>query len=544
MTSSEPPVLQSINETLSSIPPRELPFTENEIRISLQLNPDQFNVQTTINMHAFRALTNQHPNRPFIEYLIKSITKGFRFNFTGPRTKLVQPNLKSIDLEPTALEKYIQEEISKGHICSPFTEELPPCDLYQINPCGLVEKKGTNTKVYRVISHLSAPFGSSINDGIDSLEFATKYENVNHAIRWINLYGRGCTLSKIDIKDAYRILPVHPVDQVLQGMEYKEKLYFDKALAFGNKASDDFLIISKSDGKKELQQFLQILNIINVPFKESKLEDFEEMGLQKRAPITGRLANVVMPSVTPSKYPETRPPKTKNIRIDRKKVPNTSQNKPMVQQRWQSMAHTKRCANKIHQDVIQSQDPLVKQILKTIEANHRHTPVRQKMHITRAHLRHIKRSLDLKNPDDLLFWTVALAAFYGLARLGELIPNDKTDKTKIPSIRALRFEKIGAKTFATIQLTRTKNHKSANRVSLIINPTADDLCPIQALKAYTIRHTCGSYAPRNESLFIRHNGSWSTKRWFCKKLKAILPHSNVTGHSFRAGGTTELVIRG
>ncbi|CAG8623936.1 24029_t:CDS:2, partial [Dentiscutata erythropus] len=69
MTSTKLLILQSINETLNSIPPRELPFTKDEIRIILQLNPSQFNVQTTINMHAFKALTKQHPNQLFIEYL-------------------------------------------------------------------------------------------------------------------------------------------------------------------------------------------------------------------------------------------------------------------------------------------------------------------------------------------------------------------------------------------------------------------------------------------------------------------------------------------
>lgn len=97
----------------------------------------------------------------------------------------------------------------------------------------------------------------------------------------------------------YRILPVHPVDQVLQGISLGNDLYFDKALAFGNRASgsifcrftnvvmwiamqqgissiiyymDDFLIISKNDSQKELEQFLQILNILNILYNKSKLE--------------------------------------------------------------------------------------------------------------------------------------------------------------------------------------------------------------------------------------------------------------------------------
>lgn len=116
----------------------------------------------SIDIQAFKTLTMQYPNRPFINYLIEGITKGFRFNFSGTRIKRIQINLKSVSLDPSALGKYIQDEMVKGRICGLFTEKLPPCDLFQVNPCGLVVNKDMNPKVYRVISHLSAPFGSSI----------------------------------------------------------------------------------------------------------------------------------------------------------------------------------------------------------------------------------------------------------------------------------------------------------------------------------------------------------------------------------------------
>ena len=88
-----------------------------------------------------------------------------------------------------------------------------------------------------------------------------------------------------DIKEAYRILPVHPIDQLLQGMVLDGKLYFDKALAFGSRSScgifcrfadiiawiaynngipaiihyvDDFLIISSPDNTTEKDSFLEI----------------------------------------------------------------------------------------------------------------------------------------------------------------------------------------------------------------------------------------------------------------------------------------------
>lgn len=208
------------------------------------------------------------------------------------------------------------------------------------------------------------------------------------------------------------------------------------------------------------------------------------------------------------------------------------------------------CALKYHHNMYHMEwnciryDPLIKQLLKTIEDNHTFKPTQQKEHITRDQLRDIKGKLCLENPDDLVFWSVALVAFYGLARLGELLPKSHQDIMKVPTIQALKFEKAHTGTFAIIQLPRTKNHKVTERPTLIINPTNDDLCPIHVLKKYAILRTNSIHASGSKILFTRANGNMATKGWFINILKSLLPNANVAGHSFRAGGTTELVIRG
>ncbi|CAG8843850.1 36378_t:CDS:1, partial [Racocetra persica] len=139
-----------------------------------------------------------------------------------------------------------------------------------------------------------------------------------------------------------------------------------------------------------------------------------------------------------------------------------------------------------------------------------------------------------------------LTTFYDLARLGELLPNSQHNITKVPTLQALKFEKTSGDTFVTIQLAKMKNHKSANRISLVINPTNDSLCPcpVCALKSYTQLRTQASYAKHSTTLFIKQDGTWATKYWFVSKLKKLLPHEDIAGHSFQAEGTTELVSRG
>ena len=45
--------------------------------------------------------------------------------------------------------------------------------------------------------------------------------------------GRGALVVKADIKEAYRMVPVHPEDQPLLGILWNNKVYIDKMLPFG-----------------------------------------------------------------------------------------------------------------------------------------------------------------------------------------------------------------------------------------------------------------------------------------------------------------------
>ena len=53
------------------------------------------------------------------------------------------------------------------------------------------------------------------------------------AIQKIVTAGRGTLLAKIDIKSAFRFIPVHPADRHLLAMEWKGAIYVDTCLPFG-----------------------------------------------------------------------------------------------------------------------------------------------------------------------------------------------------------------------------------------------------------------------------------------------------------------------
>lgn len=57
---------------------------------------------------------------------------------------------------------------------------------------------------------LSRPFGSSVNDAISKVDYTLNYCSVDDAVRTLTSLGRGALMAKLDLKHAFRLIPVHP----------------------------------------------------------------------------------------------------------------------------------------------------------------------------------------------------------------------------------------------------------------------------------------------------------------------------------------------
>lgn len=64
-----------------------------------------------------------------------------------------------------------------------------------------------------------------------------QYATINDAIPILKKLGKGCFLAKTDIKSAFRIIPVHPLEYPLLGIKWDNQYYFDRCLAMGLKSS-------------------------------------------------------------------------------------------------------------------------------------------------------------------------------------------------------------------------------------------------------------------------------------------------------------------
>lgn len=158
---------------------------------------------------------------------------GFPLHYTGPHLPRDSKNLRSVDDHPEIVRQKIQTELENCRIAGPFNKR--PISTLRTSPIGLVEKKTPGE--YRLIHHLSSPEGQSCNDFIDPNICSVKYTSFDEAVHMIQDMGQGCLLGKLDIKSAFRLLPVSPSDFDQLGFVFDDKFYYDKAMPFGCRIS-------------------------------------------------------------------------------------------------------------------------------------------------------------------------------------------------------------------------------------------------------------------------------------------------------------------
>jgi len=130
---------------------------------------------------------------------------------------------------PLVINEYIQEEVAAGRMIGPLPRSI--LGGVHCSPVGLVPK-GRESSRWRMIVDLSYPPGHRVNDGIDRHLCSLKYATLDNATKFITRLGHNTLLLKIDLRSAYRIVPVHPHDRHLLGMCWDGQVFIDQALPF------------------------------------------------------------------------------------------------------------------------------------------------------------------------------------------------------------------------------------------------------------------------------------------------------------------------
>ena len=126
------------------------------------------------------------------------------------------------------------------------------------------------------------------------------YATISDAICHIKAAGRGCFLAKTDVKNAFRIIPIRPMDYCLLCMRWKDFYHYDQCMPKGCLSScksfetlstamewiaqnklrinhiihllDDFFIIAKYESlcADRLHLFLELCSYLGIPIAPEK----------------------------------------------------------------------------------------------------------------------------------------------------------------------------------------------------------------------------------------------------------------------------------
>ena len=189
--------------------------------VDYYFNYNLTNIETPIKVEELEKLlveTNYDEEKR--RYLIDGFTKGFDIGNRGPVNR--QNKSKNIPIRVGSkadMWSKIMKEVKANHYAGPFKEV--PFENYMQSPIGLVPKAG-NQKT-RLIFHLSYDFSEdrkSLNYHTPENLCKVRYNDLDHAVtnclkliekckkNNINFAKRPLVFAKIDIRSAFRLVPV------------------------------------------------------------------------------------------------------------------------------------------------------------------------------------------------------------------------------------------------------------------------------------------------------------------------------------------------
>ena len=141
---------------------------------------------------------------------------------------------------------------------------------------------------------MSSPKGASVNDHLKRRLTHVAYASVSDAVILMHELGRGSLLAKVDIRDAYRIVPIHPHDRPFLGVLWQDSIYVDCQLPFGlasapaifNSLADALEWILRRRGVRAVVHYLDNFLVLGSPNSmecaealETTLTTFAKLGV-------------------------------------------------------------------------------------------------------------------------------------------------------------------------------------------------------------------------------------------------------------------------
>ncbi|KAJ8517701.1 hypothetical protein ONZ45_g5144 [Pleurotus djamor] len=218
-------------------PPQHL-LNDPIIQAALHAAGDNIKVETPFNVDRFELLLRSHPNRPFVDSVLKGLREGFwpldqsEWNIDRREDEEAVRNYSTTDIDLDTIRAFRDKEMSADRWSQPFKELSPGM---KVSPMFVVwqSEKG------RVVTDHSA---SGLNDGIPKSEAKVSYDDMRHFGQVLHdarekHNGDDLVLFKSDVASAFLNLPAHPIWQLRQVVTIDEFFHIVRRLVFGNRAS-------------------------------------------------------------------------------------------------------------------------------------------------------------------------------------------------------------------------------------------------------------------------------------------------------------------
>ncbi|VDC02998.1 unnamed protein product [Peniophora sp. CBMAI 1063] len=230
----------SATETADPLPSPPLEVLNDPVaRGTIERNPHLFAIVTPIHVPAFERALRTHPNRPFVDSVIRGLKEGFWPHTEGYDQRPLTRDYPQHELAPKELafaKAQAQAEEDALRFSPPF-DDLEPG---MINvPVHVVPKKAANS--FRlVVDHSLGEFApNSFIPKHAGRAVLDSVQDLGHNMLTFRKHYGGLPLRlfKSDVAKAYRCMPMHPFWQIGQVVTIDGRRRVDRCNNFGGRES-------------------------------------------------------------------------------------------------------------------------------------------------------------------------------------------------------------------------------------------------------------------------------------------------------------------
>ena len=230
------PVMEPISAKNPSVHLHRHPSNLKPTETLLPTNPIRnriFKVPTPVQPHTLDTyLEGYDPAKRLT--LVEGFKSGFPLGISEPVPPAIFQNHPSVHNHESFVRNKIIKEIQLNRVKGPFKEQ--PLASFVCSPLGVVPKKAPNS--FRIIHDLSFPKTStSVNSAIPTSKSTVSLETFDDVAKLVLKAGKNALIAKADIEEAFKIIPISPLDYNKLGFSFNNLFYFGTVLPMGASSS-------------------------------------------------------------------------------------------------------------------------------------------------------------------------------------------------------------------------------------------------------------------------------------------------------------------